>query len=182
MLRAGVEIDVDCEPGIVRADRLRFRQVLRNLLSNARKYGGPQLRVEGHALEGKFVCTIADNGDGIPQELEHRLFQRYIHRGHQPLVLGSVGLGLSIVHALSEGMGGVVRYERADGWTRFVVTLPLVALARTDEPADVEADDDLFETALLGGGPDRGVDFSGFDGGFDVGADVALDDAGSAAP
>ena len=59
--------------------------------------------------------------------MEARLFQRYIHQGHQPLVLGSVGLGLSIVRALGEGMGGAVHYERKDGWTRFVLTLPVVA-------------------------------------------------------
>ncbi len=132
MLRAGLHIDVDCDAGIVRADRLRFRQVLRNLLSNARKYGGPDIRVEGHVEEGKYVCSVADNGEGIPAELEGRLFQRYIHQGHQPLVLGSVGLGLSIVRALAEGQGGAVHYNHRDGWTRFIVTLPLVAVV---EPA-----------------------------------------------
>ncbi len=133
MLRAGLHIGLDCESGIVRADRLRFRQVLRNLLSNARKYGGPDIRVEGHVEEGKYVCSVADNGEGIPEDLEGRLFQRYIHQGHQPLVLGSVGLGLSIVRALAEGQGGAVHYERRDGWTRFLVTLPLVAVV---EPAE----------------------------------------------
>ncbi len=127
MLRAGLHIHVECVPGIVRADRLRFRQVLRNLLSNARKYGGPEIRVEGRVEEGKYVCAVADNGEGIPADLESRLFQRYIHQGHQPLVLGSVGLGLSIVRALAEGQGGAVHYDRRDGWTRFVFTLPLVA-------------------------------------------------------
>ncbi len=135
MLRAGLHIEVDADPGIVRADRLRFRQVLRNLLSNARKYGGPDIRVEGHVEEGKYVCAVADNGEGIPEDLEGRLFQRYIHQGHQPLVLGSVGLGLSIVRALAEGQGGAVHYERRDGWTRFIITLPLVAIVeRQDGP------------------------------------------------
>ncbi len=129
MLRAGLSIAVDCEGGIVRADRLRLRQVLRNLLSNARKYGGPNIRIEGRVEEGKYVCAVVDDGEGIPSDLEDRLFQRYIHQGHQPLVLGSVGLGLSIVRALAEGMGGAVSYERADGLTRFVFALPLVAVA-----------------------------------------------------
>ncbi len=47
-----------------------------------------------------------------------------------PTVLGSVGLGLSIVSALAEGMGGAVWYERNAGWTSFVVRVPL---ATTDE-------------------------------------------------
>jgi signal transduction histidine kinase len=128
MSRAGAEITVDCEPGIVRCDRLRLRQVLRNLLSNARKYGGPELRVEGHAEEGKFVFAVVDDGDGIPPEIRDRLFQRYIHKGTQPMILGSVGLGLSIVKALTEGMGGSIHYERRDGHTRFVFAMPLVAV------------------------------------------------------
>ncbi len=135
MLRAGLHIEMECDAGIVRADRLRFRQVLRNLLSNARKYGGPDIRVEGHVEEGKYVCTVADNGEGIPADLEGRLFQRYIHQGHQPLVLGSVGLGLSIVRALAEGQGGAVSYDRRDGWTCFVFTLPLVAVVDPDTPS-----------------------------------------------
>ncbi len=139
MLRAGLHIELDCDPGIVRADRLRFRQVLRNLLSNARKYGGPDIRLEGHVEEGKYVCAVADNGEGIPEELEGRLFQRYIHQGHQPLVLGSVGLGLSIVRALAEGQGGAVHYDRRDGWTRFIVTLPLVAVVETAAAPEVPA-------------------------------------------
>jgi len=58
-------------------------------------------------------------------ELEDRLFQRFLHQGDMPLVLGSVGLGLSIVQALAEGMGGAVWYERDTGWTKFVVRVPM---------------------------------------------------------
>ena len=68
---------------------------------------------------------MEDDGAGIPEELRKRLFQRYLHEGDMPLVLGSVGLGLSIVSALAEGMGGAVWYERRDGWTSFVVRVPL---------------------------------------------------------
>ncbi len=132
LLRSGQEIAVIAESGIVRVDQLRFRQILRNLLSNAKKYGGPTIRVRGFIEEHRYLTIVEDDGEGIPRELEDRLFQRYIHQGHQPLVLGSVGLGLSIVRALAEGQGGTVHYERADGWTRFVVVMPLVA--RIDGP------------------------------------------------
>jgi signal transduction histidine kinase len=140
MRRAGVDIEVECEPGIVRADRLRFRQVLRNLLSNARKYGGPMIRVTGKMSGGKLVTTVADDGDGIPKDLEERLFERYIHRGTQPMVLGSVGLGLSIVSALAEGMGGSVGYSYEDGWAQFHFAVPLVAVASEERDSDQDVD------------------------------------------
>jgi signal transduction histidine kinase len=127
--RSGSPIDVDVKPAVVRVDRLRQRQVLRNLISNARKYGGPQIRLEGSRQGQWYVWIIADNGDGVPAELEERLFSRFLHQGYTAAVPGGVGLGLSIVKALAEGMGGTVDYERADGETRFIVRVPLAAPA-----------------------------------------------------
>jgi len=110
MARAGAPFGIDVNPAVVRADRLRLRQVIRNLLSNAGKYGGPDIRVLGRVSSGWYELVVADNGEGISKELEERLFQRFLHQGDMPLVLGSVGLGLSIVQALAEGMGGAVWY------------------------------------------------------------------------
>jgi len=132
MRRAGMSIEVECEPGMVRADRLRLRQVLRNLLSNARKYGGASVRVHGVLESGAFVCAVVDDGPGIPVDLEARLFERFIHQGQQTAVKESVGLGLSIVRSLIEGMGGNVYYEREDDETAFVMVLPLA----TGAPAE----------------------------------------------
>ena len=68
---------------------------------------------------------MVDDGEGVPEELEHRLFERFIHQGHQTATKDSVGLGLSIVHALAQGMGGSVSYQRIDGETHFTLRLPL---------------------------------------------------------
>jgi signal transduction histidine kinase len=125
MARAGTEIGVDVRPAVVRADRLRLRQVIRNLLSNAAKYGGADIRIVGRVANGWYEVMVVDDGEGIPPQLEDRLFERFLHQGGMPLVLGSVGLGLSIVQALAEGMGGAVWYERDAGWTKFVVRVPL---------------------------------------------------------
>jgi signal transduction histidine kinase len=122
-----MHVTVRCEEALVRVDRLRLRQVLRNLLSNARKYGGPNVRVEGRVDGRTFVCVVADDGEGIPEEIAGRLFQRFIHQGHQTASTESVGLGLSIVHALTNGMGGSVVHERIAGETRFVLRIPLAA-------------------------------------------------------
>lgn len=125
--RGGNNISLTCEPGVVRTDRLRFRQLVRNLLSNARKYGGPNIEVVGR-IEGRtYVCEVVDDGPGIPDELTDRLFQRFIHQGHMTATKDSVGLGLSIVHALAQGMGGSITYDRMAGKTHFIVRLPLSA-------------------------------------------------------
>ena len=68
---------------------------------------------------------VRDDGDGVLEELITNLFQRFVHRGTTVVVPGGVGLGLSIVRALAEGMGGSVSYRRRDGWSEFVVSVPL---------------------------------------------------------
>ena len=129
LVRAGLHVEVDTHPATVRADRLRLRQLLRNLLSNARKYGGDRVRVLGRVEGRTYVCEVIDNGPGIPEELIPRLFERFIHQGHQTATKDSVGLGLSIVHALAQGMGGSIAYQRIDDQTHFVLRLPLARQA-----------------------------------------------------
>lgn len=127
-IRGGIDIETDVEPATVNVDRLRQRQLLRNLISNARKYGGPHLSLRGKTSPPWYIWTVADDGSGVPPELESRLFQRFIHQlNFQQPVAGGVGLGLSIVKSLAEGMGGSVRYERVGNETRFIVRLPLAA-------------------------------------------------------
>ncbi len=126
MVKSGASISIDCEPATVRADQLRLRQVIRNLLSNAIKYGGDQIRVEGR-IEGRtYVCAVVDNGAGIAEEVADRLFERFVHQGKETAVRESVGLGLAIVHALANGMGGSIKYQRTANETHFTLRLPLV--------------------------------------------------------
>jgi len=128
LVRSGSSIGLSVEPGIIRTDRLRFRQLLRNLLSNARKYGGENIRVEGRVEGRTYVCAVVDDGPGVPTEIEARLFERFIHQGHQTATKDSVGLGLSIVHALTQGMGGSISYDRIEGETHFTIRIPLAGV------------------------------------------------------
>ena len=136
MRRSKLEATIHCAPGVIRADHLRFRQILRNLLSNARKYGGPKIWVEGSVVGRTYQLVVADNGVGLPKELEDKVFQRFIHQNAQTAVKDSVGLGLSIVRALADGMSGSVEYERRDGETRFIVAMPLADVDATGSPFD----------------------------------------------
>lgn len=132
--RSGSFIEVSCEPAVIRVDSVRFRQIIRNLLSNAGKYGGPTVRVVGQVEGRTYVCEVIDDGDGVPVEIAQRLFERFVHQGQETAVRGSVGLGLSIVNALAQGMGGSVSYRRADQETVFAVRLPLAEFASSDLP------------------------------------------------
>ena len=122
---AGREIAVDLPAVSVRADRLRLRQILRNLVSNALKYGGPNVSLEGVVKGPRYFLSVIDDGDGVPAEIEDRLFSRFVHQGDAPLQTGSVGLGLSIARRLAEIMDGALSYSRSEGRTYFTLILPV---------------------------------------------------------
>jgi signal transduction histidine kinase len=123
--RANMAVTHTSEPATIRADRLRFRQILRNLLSNAKKYGGPNVGLTGYQDNRTYVIEITDNGDGIPQHLQERIFERFIHQGNNVANKDSVGLGLSIVHSLANDMGGSIQYHYTTGQSTFTLRLPL---------------------------------------------------------
>ena len=126
-------VDVVGETAAVWADPGRFRQIIRNLITNARRHGGAHLRIELTQQAGGSVVAVLDDGDGIPAALQELVFQPYAsahEAGTQP---ASVGLGLSVARELARLMGGDVNHAREGGWTRFELFLPLAGetLART---------------------------------------------------
>jgi signal transduction histidine kinase len=123
--RTGDEIHVEVAPETVVADALRVRQILRNLISNARRHGGKHLDITGRRQNGVYTLTVSDDGPGVPDEIRDRLFSPFVHHGDRPLITGSVGLGLSITRLLAEGMGGSIDYHRTNGTTRFRLSLPM---------------------------------------------------------
>lgn len=125
MRAMGLEVISRVTPEHVSADRLRLRQVLRNLLSNAQKHGAAPIAVIGRTEKARYVLAVSDNGPGVKPELNSRLFQRFIHEGRGPLLTGSVGLGLSIARMLARRMGGDLTYQRLNGVTTFLIELPL---------------------------------------------------------
>jgi signal transduction histidine kinase len=106
------------------ADPLRLRQIVRNLASNANRYGGGSIKVR-LSRPGRWArLEFHDNGTGIDPEDRQRIFlpyQRAHQRYGQP---ASVGLGLTVSRQLAELMGGSLDYERIDGWSCFVLVLP----------------------------------------------------------
>ncbi|MEX1126391.1 MAG: ATP-binding protein, partial [Acidimicrobiia bacterium] len=101
------------------------RQIVRNLISNALRYGGPEINVNVETQPGVGSLVVVDNGPGIPEELRPRVFDAYT-RGDQPLGLApSLGLGLHISRTLAELMSGSLTYSYENGESIFELTLPL---------------------------------------------------------
>ena len=111
----------------VLADRRRTQQVLRNLMENARKYGGEQIFVEGFVLGDQYLIVISDNGPGVPNEETQKVFEAFeqLSKGDARDSSG-MGLGLPIARRLARAMGGDVWYERRfPTGARFCFSLPL---------------------------------------------------------
>ena len=123
----GVEIELRMESALISSDRLRLRQIVRNLVSNAQRHGGPNISIVGRIDGSRYAIEVQDDGPGVPAELEDRLFSRFIHQGDAPLLTGSVGLGLSIAHLLAARTGGTIAYRHDGSETVFSVTFPLAS-------------------------------------------------------
>ncbi len=105
------------------ADARRVRQVLRNLVVNARKYGGPACEIRLFGGDGEAVIQVRDNGPEVPSALRSRMFDAYASGGDGAGPLPSMGLGLTVSRQLAEYMGGRLQYL-FDGWSVFEVRLP----------------------------------------------------------
>jgi signal transduction histidine kinase len=100
------------------------RQVVRNLVVNAQRYGGSDIRIEISADSGEVTVAVCDDGPGVPPGKEDLIFEPYGRAHAHQSRTDSVGLGLSVSRELARMMGGDVVYQRAKDWTRFELTLP----------------------------------------------------------
>lgn len=110
------------------ADPLRYKQIIRNLLTNAQRYGGDTIRVSIEEDKSVVSVAVADNGKGIDAADMSTLFQAYRGGKASQGVSGSSGLGLWIARSLAQKMDGELTYERRSGQTVFELTLPAAPL------------------------------------------------------
>ena len=108
-------------------DPERVRQVVRNLVSNALRYGGDTIRVEVTSEEAIAKLLVCDNGTAIPDEDRQRIFQPYQRARNTPGLTESLGLGLAISRQLAQLMGGDLTYRHHGGESIFEFTLPATA-------------------------------------------------------
>jgi two-component system OmpR family sensor kinase len=111
----------------IRADEDALRQLLANLLGNARTHTPPgtDVRVMVEMTTGGARLTVADNGPGVPDELLDTIFDRFVRAdGARTRNQGGSGLGLSIAYAIAKAHGGTIRAENRNPGAAFVVDLP----------------------------------------------------------
>jgi signal transduction histidine kinase len=106
----GVTFKVDLPGGVptVIADPTYVEQVVRNLMSNAAKYGGPGSTVETslEATDTEVLVTICDDGPGFPKEEADRLFDLYYRSPSTASSASGAGIGLFVCARLIRAMGG----------------------------------------------------------------------------
>jgi signal transduction histidine kinase len=123
------KVDVELsriEPVCVVGDAVRIHQIVRNLITNADRYGGEAITVEVYAYGETAILAVKDDGTGIPENQVERVFAPFGTGHNDPNLSHSVGLGLAVSRNLARLMGGDVVYRRFDGWTSFELRLPLV--------------------------------------------------------
>ncbi len=120
------------EPVVALGDRHRLHQVVTNLLANARTHtpAGTRVQTAVAITDGRATITVADDGPGIPQEIQEQVFERFTRADTSRVRAAgaaqgkSTGLGLAIVSAVVEAHQGTVRVASQPGHTEFVVELP----------------------------------------------------------
>ncbi len=123
-------LDLPEEPVTVVGDEHRLHQVVTNLINNARRHtpAGTTVTVGARPrpADGEHVrITVDDDGPGIPDGLQGRVFERFT-RGDTSRTRssGGAGLGLSLVQAITEAHGGTASIASAPGNTTFTISLP----------------------------------------------------------
>lgn len=119
----GATIETEPLPA-VSADKSQLGQLLQNLVKNAIHHGGdaPTVRVNGQLEDDLVHLTVADDGPGIPDSQQDRIFE--IFKGESDRE-DSTGIGLAICKRIANRHGGDVWVESAvDEGATFHVTLP----------------------------------------------------------
>ena len=117
----------------VAGDATYVEQVVRNLLANAMKYGGPDALAVIAATEddGEVQVRVFDNGPGFPEEDVERLFQLYYRSPSLARTVSGSGIGLFVCSRLIEAMGGRVwARNRSEGGAEFGFALRAMAEER----------------------------------------------------
>lgn len=126
-----VEFDVVCSEDLwITADSFCLHEVLSNLVDNALKYSGKAVRIQLSAevtAGGILQIKVNDDGIGIPQNQQMRIFKRFerIDSGSRTTVASGFGLGLNFVWQVVQLQGGTISVKSTEGiGSEFTISLP----------------------------------------------------------
>ena len=136
----GLVLDSDLDTTLIlQADRLRFKEILYNLFSNAIKFtpAGGRVWIESTVSEGSVCLMIGDTGIGIKAEDRQAIFESFRQVSATTKgVREGTGLGLAITRRLVEHHGGKIWVESTPGQgSRFFLTLPITGTEQPHEEA-----------------------------------------------
>lgn len=112
----------------VHADRTRLVQIVLNYLSNAIKYGrdGGEIVLTTEREPERLRVVVKDDGPGIPESKQDRLFQAFYRAGQETGPIEGTGIGLALSQRLAHLMRGSVGFQSSEGaGSSFWVELPL---------------------------------------------------------
>jgi signal transduction histidine kinase len=127
-------LEVADPPLMVRADRDQLTRVVANLLSNAIKYSpdGGSVTVAAEHVEGHVHLRVHDEGIGIPNEEQGRVFTKFFRGDAAARGIAGSGLGLAFARAVVEAHGGQIGFtSRAGQGTTFEIELPDASAAQS---------------------------------------------------
>src|SRR5439155_1084587 len=111
-------------------------QALGNLVENALRHGGGEVRISAHrAVGGAVELHVSDRGPGFEDGFLDRAFDRF-SRTDEGRTGGGAGLGLAIVDAIARAHGGAAGAGRSEGQTHVWNVLPSAADGSTSGPAE----------------------------------------------
>lgn len=157
-----IAIHCEIEPQLtVSVNPAAVDRIINNLIENALKYtdADGQVKVSLYKIDDSVIFQVKDNGQGIPDELQTKVFEPYVQLGTTKRNSDGMGLGLSIVKKIVDQVNGKVRLVSKEGvGTEMTVFLPVVdetslitdpqvehkmsPLRSKDLPADIIRDDD----------------------------------------
>ncbi|MDH3307094.1 MAG: PAS domain-containing sensor histidine kinase [Acidimicrobiia bacterium] len=108
------------------ADPERVRQILRNLVTNAYRYGGSNIKLVLANSGDAARVSVVDDGSGVAVADAERIWEPYVSGSRSKVTTtDSIGLGLAVSRHLADLMGGSLTYQREDGSTTFELALPV---------------------------------------------------------
>ncbi|MEQ8423225.1 MAG: HAMP domain-containing sensor histidine kinase, partial [Cyclobacteriaceae bacterium] len=127
--KGNIKTDLLASPSAINADRLHLTNVIYNLIDNAIKYndGTPKISIRSYTRKSTFNFEIEDNGIGISNENQRKIFDRFyrVPTGNLHDVKG-FGLGLNYVKLIVEAHKGKIEVESSSAnGTTFKISIPL---------------------------------------------------------